>query len=433
MSEAAVARRRRRRSPDEVRQGLLEAGEKLFAEQGYEVTTQRQIAAAAGVSTSVLFRHFSSKAQLLVEAVIEPFGEFGAGVAKDFEAARAAGRRPGPWFAADLLEHLRGHRASLRALLTTLQSADGDTLMRELGSRLDVLFDEIRTHADGGDTTAEDADLALRLVVGMITTIVVLDDWFLPPGHDHMRLAEVLGNMTSRGTPGASTSRVPQIEAAAVSSVRQDAPVRPAGRRRNPDEVREALLRGAARSFVDKGFAATTYLDIAGAAHTSESALFRHFGPKSNLLIEAVLEPFADAFDSVSRRWAAVEPDARRARQPEFVGDLYSTLVANRQLLRILMGVANDPTHREVNGAVAAWFRSIFTELVSQQKDQISPDHSYEPDLRLRAALAMMVAAAVLDDWFLPHSDGVEPARTVLAISDLITRGRRPPTPRKES
>lgn len=182
VSEVVEAAPRRRRSSAEVRRSLLVAGRDLFAEHGYEATTQRQIAAAAGASTAALFHHFGSKAQLLLEAVIEPFGSFVAGVAQDFEAARLAGLPPGRWFAADLLEHLQVHRASLRALLTTLQSADGDVLMAELGVRLGPLFGEIRAHADGDPKAAvEDTDLALRLVVGMITTIVVLDDWFLPP------------------------------------------------------------------------------------------------------------------------------------------------------------------------------------------------------------------------------------------------------------
>lgn len=416
-----------------MRQNLVAAGRELFATHGYEATTQRQIAAAAGVSTSVLFRHFSSKALLLVEAVIEPFGQFVAGVSKDFEAARLVGKPAGPWFAADLLHHLRRHRASLRALLTTLQSADGDTLMRELGGRLDAMFDELRGYADADGTPAEDADLALRLAVGMMTTVVVFDDWFLPTEHDKVRLAAVLGSMTSRGGVSARTPRASNVGTPPTTPSVADEAVVSTGRRRSPDEVREALLGGASRLFVEKGFAATTYRDIAGAAQTSESALFRHFGSKSNLLIEAVLEPFAAAFDAVSLRWAAVETEHRRTIQPEFVGDVYSALAANRQLLRILMGVANDPAHRDVNDAVASWFSTTFADVAAQRDLPAGLNPGDEPDLRRRAAMSMMVAATVLDDWFLPHTTAVEPARTILMISDLITRGRRSPASLKES
>src|SRR5207237_96242 len=105
------------------------------------------------------------------------------------------------------------------------------------------------------------------------------------------------------------------------------------------------------------------YADIAAAAHTSESALFRHFGSKSRLLVEAALHPFADAFGAVSREWAATDSDERRRRQQDFVGDLYATVVKHRHLLRILMGVANDPAHQDVNAEVTDWFQSMFTDL----------------------------------------------------------------------
>lgn len=203
--------------------------------------------------------------------------------------------------------------------------------------------------------------------------------------------------------------------------------------RRNSDEVRQALLAAASQLFVQSGFAATSYLDIASTASTSESALFRHFRSKSNLLIEAVLEPFAEALDSVSRRWAEVAPEIRRARQPEFVADLYLTLLADRQLLRILMGVANDPAHSDLNAAVSARFARTFEQLLAQQEAQTDHEHSYQPETRLRAALAMITGAAVLDDWFLSEADGIDPARTISAISELISRGRRPPDSARRS
>lgn len=422
--------RRSRRSATEVRRDLLIAGERLFAEHGYEATTQRLIAAEAGVSTSVLFRQFGSKSNLLVEAVIEPFGSFVAELAGDLQAARAEGQPEGRWFAAHLTRNLREHRAGLRAVLTTLQSHDGDVMMRELAARLEPLFSRVLAHAHG-DGSGPETELRVRLVVGMITISVMLDEWFQPPGEqrDGDRWLEVLGTMTSRRAQAAHRFtppvpvRPPSGDGADERGDPAEVPDR--SRMRKPDEVRKALLDAAATSFVAKGFAATSYRDIARAAGTSESALFRHFRSKSNLLIEAVLEPFAAAFDSTSRRWAALDPELRRERQPEYVGDLYRTLVANRQLLRILMGVANDPDQTAVNDAVIAWFAETFAGWDAQQGAQASPpDDSYEPELRRRAALAMIVAAAALDDWFLPVDRATDPATVIRVVSGLISSAR---------
>ncbi|MFI6045727.1 TetR/AcrR family transcriptional regulator [Nocardia sp. NPDC051321] len=55
---------RRRLSPDERRQVLLEAGARLFAERAYDAVLMEDVATAAGVSRALLYRHFPSKRDL---------------------------------------------------------------------------------------------------------------------------------------------------------------------------------------------------------------------------------------------------------------------------------------------------------------------------------------------------------------------------------
>ncbi|MEU7138488.1 helix-turn-helix domain-containing protein [Nocardia sp. NPDC046473] len=55
---------RRRLSTDERRQVLLEAGARLFAERAYDAVLMEDVAAAAGVSRALLYRHFPSKRDL---------------------------------------------------------------------------------------------------------------------------------------------------------------------------------------------------------------------------------------------------------------------------------------------------------------------------------------------------------------------------------
>lgn len=58
----------RRRLPPEVRRGLLlDAGERLFAERAYDHVSMEDVAAAAGVSRALLYRHFPSKRELFAE------------------------------------------------------------------------------------------------------------------------------------------------------------------------------------------------------------------------------------------------------------------------------------------------------------------------------------------------------------------------------
>jgi AcrR family transcriptional regulator len=52
-----------------VREQLLDAAARLYAETGYRGTTTRRIATEAGVNEITLFRHFGSKEALLREAI----------------------------------------------------------------------------------------------------------------------------------------------------------------------------------------------------------------------------------------------------------------------------------------------------------------------------------------------------------------------------
>ena len=57
---------------ERTRARLTIAAFELFARQGYEQTTVTQIAAAAGVTEMTFYRHFGSKAQLLIDDPYDP-------------------------------------------------------------------------------------------------------------------------------------------------------------------------------------------------------------------------------------------------------------------------------------------------------------------------------------------------------------------------
>ena len=55
---------RKRLSSEERRDQLLRIALKLFSQRGFEATTTKSIAAAAGVSEAIIFQHFKSKEEL---------------------------------------------------------------------------------------------------------------------------------------------------------------------------------------------------------------------------------------------------------------------------------------------------------------------------------------------------------------------------------
>ncbi|MBE9105812.1 TetR/AcrR family transcriptional regulator, partial [Nostoc cf. edaphicum LEGE 07299] len=54
-------------SEAQTRTRILQAAQRLFASQGFDGTTTRDLAQAAGVAEGTLFRHFANKKAILVE------------------------------------------------------------------------------------------------------------------------------------------------------------------------------------------------------------------------------------------------------------------------------------------------------------------------------------------------------------------------------
>jgi AcrR family transcriptional regulator len=109
---------------DETRRRLLEAASRLFGEQGYDQTTSAQIAEAAGVSERTLFRHFDSKADLLL------------GNRRSHAAAFRADMAAQP----DDAPPIEVVRAGLRAWAKRLErNQEREQTMAALGARLPVM------------------------------------------------------------------------------------------------------------------------------------------------------------------------------------------------------------------------------------------------------------------------------------------------------
>ena len=67
---------RRERKKLETREALQEAARRLFAEQGYDATTVKEIADAADVAERTFFRYFAAKEDLLLPDLVSRFQAF---------------------------------------------------------------------------------------------------------------------------------------------------------------------------------------------------------------------------------------------------------------------------------------------------------------------------------------------------------------------
>jgi AcrR family transcriptional regulator len=64
--------RRRRQTPDERREHIARAARDVFAANGLDGARTADIAKAAGVTVTVLYRHFRSKEEVFEEAILAP-------------------------------------------------------------------------------------------------------------------------------------------------------------------------------------------------------------------------------------------------------------------------------------------------------------------------------------------------------------------------
>ncbi|MBI3946316.1 MAG: TetR/AcrR family transcriptional regulator [Armatimonadetes bacterium] len=67
-----MAEKRRRLTGEERRETILEAALALFSERGFTAATTRELAARAGITEAVIYRHFRSKAEVL-QGVLEHY------------------------------------------------------------------------------------------------------------------------------------------------------------------------------------------------------------------------------------------------------------------------------------------------------------------------------------------------------------------------
>ena len=100
-------------SGEDRRTAIIKAARSVFVEKGFYRTTTRELAAAAGVSEALLFKHFPSKEALYSAIQMSCFDEHGSEI-----AARLQSLEPSTsalvFLVRDLISHLLGRRPDER-------------------------------------------------------------------------------------------------------------------------------------------------------------------------------------------------------------------------------------------------------------------------------------------------------------------------------
>lgn len=158
-----------RLSSGDRRQQIVEVATRLFARQGYEGTTTRQIAEAAEVNEAIIFRHFTTKEDLYW-AVIEDQCRMRAGREK-LEQALGSGQNDEQIFTSIASEFL-SRDATLPRLLLFSALERHEVSQRffkvHVASYYEILGDYIRRRIEDGVFRDVDPILAARSFFGML-------------------------------------------------------------------------------------------------------------------------------------------------------------------------------------------------------------------------------------------------------------------------
>jgi AcrR family transcriptional regulator len=216
-----VKPRRRGRPPGQTPQGaaardrLYATAIRLIAERGYEATTLRDIAKAAGVSVGLLYRYFPSK-QAIVIALYDELS--------DRYARRTAEMPAGTWrdrfiFALNAsLEVLEPHELALRALTPVLVSDPEEGIFAESTafSRLRVQRVFEQAVAGANDSPKQPLAGALGRLLYLVHLAVLL--WWLLDKSRNQRATTALVALTRQLLPSAGLAlRVPPVRRFVIS------------------------------------------------------------------------------------------------------------------------------------------------------------------------------------------------------------------------
>lgn len=184
---ASLPQRRRRRSPQELREAILAAAVAEFEANGFSGATTAAIARRAGTTEAQIFRLFASKAELFGTSVFAPLNRHFA----QFHA-RVLGKAAEPAIQHDLAaryidelqDFIEAHSRSLMSLIVA--SAHGQVAgegPQEIEG-LEAYFARgaATMRARSGQTPRVPPELMVRVSFAAVLGSVLFRDWLFPPG-----------------------------------------------------------------------------------------------------------------------------------------------------------------------------------------------------------------------------------------------------------
>ncbi len=217
--------------------------------------------------------------------------------------------------------------------------------------------------------------------------------------------------------------------------------------RRSSATVRSLVLDASRELFAERGYDRVSTRDIADRAGVTHAQVFRHFGTKANLFVDAAYQPFADFVTQYVARWASSgHPSDTPAHNTEvFVRGLYDLLVENRKLLVMLAD--HDLAHHDLSDHDAGHdvdhgagpersnpdpssLRDVFDRLEQEVVVEVQARGEATMDIAyaVRFTFALVYGVVALGEALFPPDRWTDREALTTELSGFVLRGSRRPT-----
>jgi AcrR family transcriptional regulator len=411
----------------DTRRAILAAARGCFGGQGYDKTTNKDIAAAAGITQAAIYHYFPSKADVFVAT----YQDMQAVTFDRFDTASGAARGLPAKIKAvlDLAAEMHSADRTLAAFtaVAPIEIQRHSELRRALGDeahRVYQFFQRLVEESNGALEPGVDPDSVVNLLVAVSTGFAQFGATARDAGA-HRRAIDAFGRLVD-GT---------LFDAAVIDEA--DGPRELKGRSRrfavrspsaDPTDARERILAAARACFGRQGYDKTTNKDIAGTAGFTAGAIYRHFPSKQDLFIAVYRGVQSIVFGQFE---AAVTGQAMASQKIKAMMDLSVDLHAADRTLATFTAVApveiqrHPEIRRELGNDPVAVYR-FFQRIIRESAADLAPGVEADAvaDLLVAVATGFSQFGAV-SRWARAHREAIDSFERLIDGTLFASRASR--------
>jgi AcrR family transcriptional regulator len=257
---------------------ILAAASQLFAVKGYPQVGMTDVAEAVGVRPSALYRHFSSKEELLRDAITSFFLPY-------MEVLKRAASTSVDVTLAELAEVMLDHEWS--GILWQRESRHLPTEVR--GELAGLLLQAVSELTKGLRAHRQELDPLQAEILSWSAVAVTISGSFRDVGRSRAEDEKLLASLAG----AAAFATIPTVLQAPSAAPADPAP--------SFGSRREALLRAATQLFAENGYAGVSLEDVGAAIGVTGPTVYGYFTSKSDLLVTALNRAEAVMWTDLSR------------------------------------------------------------------------------------------------------------------------------------